>query len=1039
MKNKKIELIEEIRAEFKNSHSRTKLSLINSIEALATDLYNKDTHFIFELIQNAEDNYYGDIEPSLSFRLSETDPTNTKNSQGALIIENNELGFTTENVDAICAVGKTTKDKKQGYIGEKGIGFKSVFRITSTPYILSNGYSFCLPEKDHETGLGYIVPKWADMLNGDFNLSQTTIILPLDKKNFGYEKIRLMLKDLEPEVILFLSKLKEINISTDSGDSITIIKDDSKLPVVQVLVQGTKSEETYDQVNEFFLYSRTFERPEEIVQEKRDGITKREVSIAIPFDTNYKGNGKIFAYLPVRADTGFPFLMNADFILPSSREDIKDVPWNRWLMQCFANLIGETLYHIKSHGLITCIFLEALAHKLNKLTENEMNLFYPILEGVNETLSKNNLLPANDGDYISAKHAKLARGEKLRELFTHEQLSALFELEVKLKWLNEEITTNLTPELRNYLIKELNVDEVTPRVLASQIEEDFLVDQSDEWMINFYEFVSTRDEILKHSSRHTLGHSASLSNKPIIRLQNNSHVKPFKDDGSPNVFLSKELSLDSIKPLVKDTLSANEDVYRFLSDMGIPEYDLVEQVIDNVLPRYSTDSGITFNQHLEDIQLIQKALRTDSKEKKKRLMEQLRKTPFLLKKYDDENKLSYSLPEKLFVDDDDLVLYFANNSEYGCIDSCYSQSLIPVLLELGLIQTIPVQVTTPQIGKSEVKLSWDGNYRKGLNGYDPDIEVTGLEDALTNPNVERSRVIWNSIVIKYKHCIKGTLIKASTKNFVQRPNSYYEVFQDHVSDFGQMLISNNWLPAPDGNLAKPSEISLDDLPESFYRDETVADLLDMKKDELGKLAEKVGVLTEDIHLMLQNKTEFEEWKNAIISQKMKPEFPDQSSSNPERRSVKSAERYGESPDKKYEERKRNVRTSRNKIDPAVWLRNNYTNNKEEMVCQVCKDEMPFRKLDGQPYFEAVELFSKKFFKKENRVLFAAMCPVCSAKYQEFIKKSEDTLLGLKHLIEVSNEPEIFFQLGEEKASIRFVEKHFIDLKSIISNHFKDEN
>jgi HSP90 family molecular chaperone len=132
------EHIERIRDDFQASQ-RVKDSLNNSIQALARDLYSKDTHFIFELIQNAEDNSYQKVEPSLSFRLSKTDPTGTQGSHGALIIHNNEIGFSSENVEAICAVGKTTKSKLQGYIGEKGIGFKSVFRVTSIPHIFSNG------------------------------------------------------------------------------------------------------------------------------------------------------------------------------------------------------------------------------------------------------------------------------------------------------------------------------------------------------------------------------------------------------------------------------------------------------------------------------------------------------------------------------------------------------------------------------------------------------------------------------------------------------------------------------------------------------------------------------------------------------------------------------------------------------------------------------------------------------------------------------------------------------------------------------------
>ena len=127
------EHIRRIREDFQASQ-RVKDSLNNSIQALARDLYSKDTHFIFELIQNAEDNTYQAVEPSLSFRLVKVDPTAaTHGTYGALIIQNNEIGFSSENVDAICAVGKTTKIKIQGYIGEKGIGFKSVFRVTSEP------------------------------------------------------------------------------------------------------------------------------------------------------------------------------------------------------------------------------------------------------------------------------------------------------------------------------------------------------------------------------------------------------------------------------------------------------------------------------------------------------------------------------------------------------------------------------------------------------------------------------------------------------------------------------------------------------------------------------------------------------------------------------------------------------------------------------------------------------------------------------------------------------------------------------------------
>ena len=152
------EHIEKIQQERDGSPAVKKM-LSNTLSELAEKLYSKDTHFIFELIQNAEDNSYEEsTERSLAFRLLLTDLTNTPNSNGALLIENNEVGFSPENVDAICNVGKegSTKTGRYGYIGEKGIGFKSVFRISSIPHIFSNGYAFNLPERDEPSGFGYI-------------------------------------------------------------------------------------------------------------------------------------------------------------------------------------------------------------------------------------------------------------------------------------------------------------------------------------------------------------------------------------------------------------------------------------------------------------------------------------------------------------------------------------------------------------------------------------------------------------------------------------------------------------------------------------------------------------------------------------------------------------------------------------------------------------------------------------------------------------------------------------------------------------------
>ncbi len=122
------------------------------LQRLSQELYSKDTHFVLELIQNADDNTYNLSKPSVptvKFILH----------NDCISVLNNEVGFSERNIRAICDVGKSTKDpSRSGYIGQKGIGFKSVFRVTNKPEIHSSGFHI---QFDTTSGpIGYILPEW---------------------------------------------------------------------------------------------------------------------------------------------------------------------------------------------------------------------------------------------------------------------------------------------------------------------------------------------------------------------------------------------------------------------------------------------------------------------------------------------------------------------------------------------------------------------------------------------------------------------------------------------------------------------------------------------------------------------------------------------------------------------------------------------------------------------------------------------------------------------------------------------------------------
>lgn len=450
------------------------------------------------------------------------------------------------------------------------------------------------------------------------------------------------------------------------------------------------------------------------------------------------------------------------------------------------------------------------------------------------------------------------------------------------------------------------------------------------------------------------------------------------------------------------------------------------EVIEKVLPKYaSDDSVVAIEEHQRDIIAIEKAYGTDSQEKKSRLHDRLCETPFVRAESQDVEEPMYRQPCELYFGSNELRLYFSGNSAIGFVNTEYPESVRSLLEDFGVADSVRVfwkrQNRQGYVGLKD----YHGWHERGLDGFDPDIVVEGLEIALASLTLEKSQFIWNNIAVPHSSCIRGVVESC--------PRQTYEgsTKKNRISEFGRLFIENTWLPFSDGSLKKPGELTLDDLPDFFIRDEKLAQQLGMKLDVVAKLAEEAGVTAEDIELLKLHPTEFQQWKAVISAAKEKPAFPERISSNLERRQEKLTEQLGDSPTKEYEQRDRSVRTTRSAIDPVLWLRNQYKNDAGQMICQICKEEMPFRKRDGEYYFEAVEVLTKDHFTIEHEAQFLALCPLCSAMYKEFVKPDEEAMVRLKHVIRNTDECEVPLRLGGLNTSIRFVKTHFQDIRTIL--------
>lgn len=100
-------------------------------------------------VQNADDNVYTEnVEPTLTFILQES----------GIIVLNNEQGFSAQNIRALCDVGSSTKKGHSGYIGKKGIGFKSVFRVPQLiPFLYFTLYLILIGQKEKKEKNSYFL------------------------------------------------------------------------------------------------------------------------------------------------------------------------------------------------------------------------------------------------------------------------------------------------------------------------------------------------------------------------------------------------------------------------------------------------------------------------------------------------------------------------------------------------------------------------------------------------------------------------------------------------------------------------------------------------------------------------------------------------------------------------------------------------------------------------------------------------------------------------------------------------------------------
>lgn len=114
----------------------------------AKNINNDPLRYIYEIIQNADDCDYITETPEITISLEHN---------STIEVYYNEVGMRYTDVLAITTIGQSNKQNriKKRIIGEKGIGFKTIFSVCESVDIWSGGYSFALHDNN-------FVPKYLE-------------------------------------------------------------------------------------------------------------------------------------------------------------------------------------------------------------------------------------------------------------------------------------------------------------------------------------------------------------------------------------------------------------------------------------------------------------------------------------------------------------------------------------------------------------------------------------------------------------------------------------------------------------------------------------------------------------------------------------------------------------------------------------------------------------------------------------------------------------------------------------------------------------
>lgn len=994
------------------------------------DFYPDEAHFLFELLQNAED------AGATSVRI-------TLHADRCRFEHNGSRAFTRDDMRSITGIHNSTKSKQPDMIGKFGVGFKSVFVYTIRPVVHSETASFAITQ--------YVLP---ERVAAPMDLDRwTRFDLPFDNPRKAsaeaFAEIRGALAELPPTTLLYLPNLNAIEWQVVGGGAgrIRRVQHAENHFEVTGFSNGAQIDSTH------FL---RFEEPVE-------GLEKLSVAIAFSLDflpgtTTFDPTkplaeqlrivpaspGHVAVFFPAEKETsGLRFHLHAPFVPELSRASIKETEANDPLFRQLARLSSASLHRIRDLGLLTVDFLAVMPNPHDQLPER----YQGIRDAIVEEMNTQPLTPTQARGHAPAERLLQAKAS-LKELLSRDDLEFLVDHDDGTPgWAANAPQKNSNSDrfLSSLAIATWDLDEFVTALSS-------ILSDGRRWSITPPHWrTGPNTESLAWIGGHTIDwhqrlyalfHAELGAYMVGLHLKNSWVVRRIDGSygtGKSSYFPNQEVEDDGVLPRVDPgtystgkSKQQRENAKAFLTSVGVREIGEAEQVEAILKQRYTKDAEIPARKvYWSDLRRFMALVEADKDQA------EMFEDYYIFEATD-----GWRQPTGIFLDvpfrETGLSAYYTvlgKDADRQPLSEVYQTTQVSLKRLTAFASAVGAQ---DHLEVSEVSCSAnpERSYLYAVAGdrftspIDRDYAIRNLEPLLSKPSIQIAKLIWRTMTALPPHHLQAVYQK-NRRWGCRRADS----------QLVRQLRNAEWVPQTDGRFVKAPEASRELLPEGFAFDAgwTWIQALQFGAETI-KRTEEVRHRKDTARALGFDDLDCLERAKQFVALPLKDqirildelqrgrlaELPDDEPRDPGRRSERVGAEAAKAPERISEERTRAVSIGQGKVKEAAraYLVQQYKAN-DVMICQICKDTLPFKLDDGTDYFEAIPLPTE--LKRLHYQNYLALCPNHAAMFDLTNGSAE----LMREMIEELGQNELELILAQRKETVYFTKKHILDLKTVI--------